>query len=300
MLAAALAVGATSAMATSALAQEPAPPPDTTGPSAFDMKIYGVDQADPGYVHQGGQIYMYADVRDPAGVKSVTADISSVGMASGTSLYSNATIPMDGDPTVSSWWYHDWRARTTVAEGTYPWSVTMTDQLGNTSTQSSTVIVDNTPAKATDVQTANGAGGTVGKPEQGDSITYSLSEMVNRFVASDGGDDVVVRIDNSGTNDILRVYNAQNSYLSPAWGSVALGKDYVSANRTFGATGTKSRMVRNGNNVTITLGTPSGTTNKVTSAAKMTWTPGNFACDRAGNKSLTTPATETGTLDVEF
>jgi hypothetical protein len=289
-----------------------ASPAAAAGPTAGNLRIYGVAGGDPGYIAQGRRFYACANnVVDPAGVKSVTTDISSIGVLypqGGYDQHYLQNFPMtndwmytmvcDGDITTD--WEADWPTNSPRAEGVYPWSVTMTDTANISSTQSSTVTVDNTPPKGVDVQSANKTGGTKGKPEQGDTLTYSYSETMNRFLADNSPRNVVVRINYTGSNDTLTVWNAYNSALDGYEGTVTLGRSYVPANRTFGATGTPSTIVRNGGQVTLTLGTPSGTVKTVTSqSTKMAWTPSG-ATDRAGNPESTTPATESGTAHPEF
>jgi hypothetical protein len=50
----------------------------------------------------------------------------------------------------------------------------------------------------------------------------------------------------------------------------------------------------------LTLGTASGTTNKVTVPKTMVYTPGPGGGDPAGNRILTTSATESGAGDPDF
>jgi hypothetical protein len=165
------------------------------------------------------------------------------------------------------------------------------------------VIVDNTAPTAADIQAANKAGSTAGKPELGDTVTYTFSEPIDphSILANWTGaaTNVVVRISNA-TNDPLTVYNAANTTQLPL-GSVALGRnDYVTANATFGASGTASTMVQSGNSITITLGTASAGPTTAASTGSMIWTPSASAYDRAGNAETTTARTETGSADKEF
>jgi hypothetical protein len=304
MLAAGLTLAASSLATASALAD------DTVGPVATSLDARAISNGDPGFVKQGGQrFYVCANVQDPAGVKSVKMDVSSIGGPSGfydisnKSMYNSDTFTSYCVPDpVTYWeftWEGDWVTKSTLAEGVYPYTITMTDNLDNTSTQSANVTVDNTAPKATDVQTTNG-GATVGKPEQNDKVTFSHSEMLNRFVASESPRPVVVRIDNSGSSDVLKVYDSFNRNPDYYIGSVKLNGDYVSTNRTFGATGTKSMLVRNGSNVELTLGTASGTTNKVTANKTMVYSPLTLGTDPACNHLLATSATESGAGDPDF
>jgi hypothetical protein len=77
-------------------------------------------------------------------------------------------------------------------------------------------------------------------------------------------------------------------------------KDFVTATRDFGVTGATSQMIQSGAAITVTLGTPSGTTTVAAAISSMTWTPSTAATDRAGNAAGATAATETGTADLDF
>jgi hypothetical protein len=101
----------------------------------------------------------------------------------------------------------------------------------------------------------------------------------------------------------VQVYNAANTALLPLTNGTGLNlnrTDYVNTNRTFGATGTPSTMVRSGNSITITLGTQSGPGTTAGGNGTMAWTPSASATDRAGNPTSTTARNETGTADREF
>jgi hypothetical protein len=114
----------------------------------------------------------------------------------------------------------------------------------------------------------------------------------------------VVRIDNNssaaGGDDRLQVYDAANTSLLPL-GSVDLGRtDYVTANRTFGASGTPSTVALSGAVVTVTLGTQSGAGTTAASTGTMSWSPVSELVDRAGNLVSTATRTESGTADKDF
>jgi hypothetical protein len=195
-------------------------------------------------------------------------------------------------------------ANAVLTAGSYTYSITATDVAGNSGTQTGfTVTVDNTAPTGSDVQTANGPGGTVGKAEAGDTVTLTFGEPIdpNSVLAGWTGasSSVVVRINNASP-DTLQVWNASNTAQVPL-GTVSLANgSYVSANRTFGATGTASTMIMSGSSITITLGTASGTTGTVTTSGVMSWPPTATLTDRAGNACSTLSVSESGSADVEF
>ena len=257
-----------------------------------------------GYVRAGGQYYVYSETNDsgnpPAGVSSVE------------SLSSLGTVPLaSGSFTAGGLSYNRRSASLTVPAGTgagpIAFSIKSTDSDGNTRTEGGySVLVDNTAPTASTVQTANGAA-IAGRPEQNDTATLGFSEPIDPHSISSGWDgsalDVVVRVNNNTgfpSRDRLEVWNAANTVQLPL-GSIDLGRsDYVGANRTFGATGTKSRLTLSGGTATVVLGTQSGAGTTASSTGTMTWSPSTTAYDRAGNTVTSASVNETGAADREF
>ena len=261
-----------------------------------------------GYIKQGATYYVYANVADSgnpaAGTASVTADVSSIttGQTAATLVAGSYTV----DGATYNYRSAALTANATLASGSYAYTLSLTDGAGNGATRTGlAVTVDNTVPSATDVQTVNATGGTAGKPELGDQLVLTYSEPMDpgSILAgwSGAATSVVVRITDGGTsgNDVLTVRNAANTAQLPL-GSINLGrKDFVSATRDFGATGTASQMTQSGA-ITLTMGTPSGTTGTAAGTGSLVWTPASGAADRAGNPSSTTAKTESGTADIDF
>jgi hypothetical protein len=280
---------------------------DWAPPEASASVIVKVAGGEPGYVRPGGTYYFYADVRDSGNPAS---GIASVGADAGLGL---VTLSAGGPWTVGGVSYDHRSVLQTVPTGapagTYPYTVTSTDLdlPPNSQTQGGfNVTVDATAPAGSNVQTANGAA-TVGRPEQGDSLTFTYSEPMEPISILTGWDgastSVVVRIDNAGGGDRLQVWNAANAFQLPLTNAAGLNlgrTDYVTSNQTFGAGGTASTMVRSGNSITITLGTASGTTTTAAGSGTMSWTPSGTATDRAGNPASTTAVSEPGPADPEF
>lgn len=279
---------------------------DWVAPSASASVIGKSQGGVPGYIRQGGAYMVYANVSDsgaPAsGIAGVTANASAITTGQTAAALSAGSFSIGG--VAYGYRSGTLTANASLAAGTYSYSLTSKDQVNNSRTQSGyTVVVDNTAPTASDIQTANKTGGTAGKPEAGDTITYTFSEPIdpNSIVANWTGEatGVVVRITNA-TGDPLTVYNGANTVQLPL-GSVNLGRnDYATASATFGASGTVSTMVLSGNSITITLGTASAGPSTAASTGTMTWTPSASAYDRAGNAETTTARTETGGADREF
>jgi hypothetical protein len=279
--------------------------PDFVAPSVSTTVVAKNPGYDPAYVKQGGSYYVYANVSDagnPAsGINVVTANLSALT----TGAVAVALLP--GSFSAGGTTYN-YRSALTIADnplsaGAKTYSITSTDLAANVRTQTGfPVTVDNTAPAGSDTQAANG-GATAGRPELGDTITFTFSEPIDPQSVLAGwtgaATNVVVRINNT-TPDSLLVYNAANTAQLPL-GSVNLGRsDYVGANRTFGASGTPSTMVGSGSTMTVTLGTASGATTTAAGTGTMTWTPSATAYDRAGNTASTAAATESGAADKEF
>jgi hypothetical protein len=278
---------------------------DYRAPSVSTTVIAKTSGYDAGYVKQGGTYYVYANVSDtgnPAsGISTVTADVSAVTTGSTAVTITSGAYSAQG--TSYNYRSASLTASNPLAAGSKSYSITSTDAAGNSRTQTAfPVTVDNTAPTASDVQTANGAA-TAARPELGDTITYTFSEPIDpqSIVAGWTGasTSVVVRI-NNGTPDTLLVFNSANTAQLPLGSVNLVGTNYVGANRTFGASGTASTMVRSGSTITVTLGTASGATLTETTNGAMIWTPSASAYDRAGNAGSTTNATESGASDKEF
>lgn len=280
--------------------------------SAIAKKTTGYSAA---YLKQAGTYHVYANVTDsgnPAdGVGTVKANLAVAGSVVSTGQTAVSLTTTGGPWTVegTSYAYRTSSALTAdnpLSAGSKTWQTTATDLGARSRTQSFSLTADNTAPSASNVQTANGST-TAGRPEQGDSATFTFSEPMDPDSILTGwtgsSTTVVVRITNNTSctgpaNDRLTVWNAANT-TQLALGCVNLGgTGYVTANRTFGGT-TASTMSMSGSTVTVTLGTPSGATT-TGAAGTMVWAPSTAAYDRAANAGTATNATESGAADAEF
>jgi hypothetical protein len=279
--------------------------PDTTPPTVSAAVVDKSTGDTPGYVKQGGQYYVYANVTDPgpnpSGVSTVTANVTTVT----TGTVASAMTP--GTYTVSGVSYN-YRSALLAADavlvaGSKAFAITATDVAMNPTIQTGfSVTVDNTSPSAADIQTTNAAGGTNGLAETGDTMIFTFSEPIdpNSIVTgwNGGATMVTLRLNNGNpANDTVTVFDAANTAQLPL-GSVDLGrKDLTGTNITF----TTSTMVMSGSTITITLGAPvGGTPTMEGTTAGMAWTPSTTATDRAGNACLATARTETGAADKDF
>jgi hypothetical protein len=177
--------------------------------------------------------------------------------------------------------------------------VTQTDTSGNTGTSNAnTFTIDTTAPTATIIAATNKAGGTAGKIESGDTLTYTYSEAVTPASVwtgwSGASTAVHIRFTSSG-NDTITVLTTGN-VASINLGSVPTNGDYVTTTTTFNAT---IAMSADGASVIVTLGTPSNVSSSASPGRNMSWTPSASVKDLAGNAASTTAYSETNS-DVDF
>jgi predicted ribosomally synthesized peptide with SipW-like signal peptide len=286
--------------------------PDWTAPTISASVIGKTAGGNTGSIKQGGTYYVYANITDsgnPAsGISTATANVSNITTGQTAVALTTTSCPCTAGGVTYTHRSASITANASLTAGSKSYTVSANDVAANGPTSGNySVTVDNTVPTATDIQTTN-LGATAGKPELGDKVTFTYSELIdpNSLLAGWTGSsqNVVLRISNAGAgnNDVVTIRNAANTAQLP-FGTVNLGRSgYVATGATvnFGATGTASTMVQSAGVVTITLGTASGTTNTVSNKTAMSWTPSPTATDVAGNAASTTAAPETGTSDAEF
>ncbi|MDP9326994.1 MAG: hypothetical protein M3P10_02180 [Actinomycetota bacterium] len=275
---------------------------DYEAPTVVRSEIARTTATVGGKIKASAAYYVYAQITDggnPAsGVNTATTNVCTITTASCTTV---ALVP--GSYTVSGLTYNYRSASTTsdagLTAGAKTYTVTAVDVATNSSgAVSFSVVGDITAPAGSDIQTANTSGGTVGKAEAGDTVTFTFTEAMDpgSILAAWSGSatSVTVTLTNSacGSNDSISVNGVNLG--APCLG----GQTYVSTTRTFNA----SSMVMNaaGTVVTVTLGTASGATGTQASNTTATWTPSASALDVAGNACSTAAVTESGGADKEF
>ena len=295
--------------------------PDWTAPTVSNLAIGRVGSYDTGFIRQGTtQTYhVYANVTDngnpAAGVGTVTADVSSVTTGQ-TSVALTAGSYSAGGVAYGYRTSSAIAPNGTLTAGSKAFTLSASDLASPVNSlsppASGSVTVDNTAPTPTSVSTTNA--GIAGRPEAGDTISFTWNEPVNPFSVqanwNGSATNCVVRIDNNtatGSNDQLVVYDATNTTVLPLTTSGAGSSgvnlragNYVNQLRTYGASGTPSTMTRSGNSVVVTLGTQNagGTNVTQTAAAQMIWYPTATVTDRAGNPATT--AQITAPSKIEF
>jgi hypothetical protein len=152
----------------------------------------------------------------------------------------------------------------------------------------------------------------VSKPDVGDRIVYTYSEQIDPESILAGwtgaSTNVTVRLNNNtacpgsaNANDNVTIFNTSNATQANIGCVDLLTTAYVTANVTFGQTGstTLSTMVQSGNAITVTLGSTTGTTVTTAGTRNMIWWPSATAFDAAGNAETTTSQAETD-ADTDF
>jgi hypothetical protein len=249
--------------------------------------------------------YVFAQITDggnPAsGVNTATANVCNI-----TTLTCSAVALVSGSYTMSGLTYNYRTASKTsdvgLTAGSKTYTVTATDVAGNASgAVSFSVVVDGTAPGGSNVQTANASGGTAGKAETGDTVTFTFGEAMDPASISSGWDgtttvlvSVVVANNLAGcsSNDAVTVTSVN-------LGTLCLGGNgFVTTTRTF--TNSSMTLSAGGTVVTIAFGTLSGATQTQAGTTTMTWTPSATALDVAGNACTTAVVTESGGADVEF
>ncbi len=286
---------------------------DWTAPTASAAVIGRTTAYYTGYIKQGTSYYVYADVTDtgnPAsGVESVTANVDTT-----TSAHSAVAL-VAGSYTAGGVAYNyrtaALTANSTLAAGSYAFTITSTDKAANAETQSFTVTVDNTAPAASDVQSTNVSGGTVGHLDQGDTLTLTYNSVIDPYSILSGwsgaSTKVQVYLVDDIVDDSIDVYNTESTPVQIPVGVVDLGsRSYLTTGYgqhiVYGATGaaSPSTMVQSGSSIVITLGTPGGPSSTSTAHAAMIWTPSTSATDIAGNAVSANTATQTGATHTNF
>ena len=222
---------------------------------------------------------------------TVTAMIYSGTSTTGTPLQTK-TVSRGAGTTWST-------TASTLAQGTYTVQATQTDTSGNTGTSdANTFTVDTRKPTAASITATNKTGGTAGKIESGDTLTYTYSEPIAASSVWSGwnGADTAVHIKFAGRgNDTITVLTTADA-TSIKLGSVATNGDYVTTTTTFNAT---MAMSADGASVIVTLGTPTNVSSSASPGRNMRWTPSAGVKDLAGNAAATTPYNQTDT-GVDF
>jgi hypothetical protein len=260
--------------------------PDFLAPSAGASTIAKTQGGVDGYIRAGGTYYVYASATDsgnPAsGIASVKANVSALTSGQASVALSPGSYTVDG--VNYNYRSAQLTASSGVSSGSKSYSLTLADSDGNSRSQSFAATIDNTALTGADFETANTSGGTSGRAEKGDTVSFVFNKSVDpsSIVSGwngSGSKSVTVSIADSSSNDLLSVSGA-------TIGSVRLQGDYTSSGKTTSFTG--STLAVGETTVTIVLGTDSsGNAHTENSKNKPVWSPSASNYDAAGNACST-------------
>lgn len=274
-----------------------------TSGRVVDNTVSSVSLDDPG-TYLSGTTTITAQANSTAGITSVRIQRAPTGTTTWTDLCTDTTSPYSCT----------WDTKT-VANGSYDLRAILLDGRGGSTTSAilSGRRVDNSTLRAVDVQTANGDG-TAGRLDNGDTVTWTYSEVVAPGSLSSGwtgtATAVSLRLRDGnllGGTSKTDAFDVLKSGVAVQLGSVGLREDYVKGRKTatFNATLTATTVTVDGVNrtvVTLVVGTlASGNgLRTVSNPSTMLWTPSSSATSTTGGACATTPASESGALDREF
>ncbi len=247
-----------------------------------------------GTIFQGRQYYVYAQVDDqgnpPSGTRTVTADVSSF---SGGSTIATLT---PGSYSVASVTYN-FRSPTQTASlilgpGEKPYTLTMTDALGQSATQTYNGKIG-TVCAASSFSTANGRNQGK-KVDRDDVISYAFTTPIDtRSIISywtGGGVGVTVLLTDRGSNDALTILNQSTGQATPL-GTVTMQGNFALGDVRLAGT----ILLQRNDTVVVEVGDLYGGTGlplTVNSKTAMTWSPAAGITDTNGYPCATTSVTQ--------
>jgi hypothetical protein len=280
--------------------------PDWKGPIISRAAVVKAEGGIPGYVRPGGSYTVIAAVADDpssnpaAGLGAVRGDVSTI-----TVGQTAAAMPVSASTFMGLTYTHRSAALTVPAgRAAQPYAGTLNASdlatPANASSLPISTVVDNTVPTPTSAVIANG--GVAGRIDQGDTITYTWSEIIDPQSVLAGwtgnATSVTVEVVNQQgqVGDNITIRNAADTADLPLGAIEMRIRDYVTASTDFGGptNGVRSQMAWDpaAGTITVTLGPPDANTTTVgTQTSNYIWRP-LPVFDRAGNPSTTTAYTE--------
>jgi hypothetical protein len=256
-----------------------------------------------GSLRPGATYRVYAAITDAgSAITSATANVTTVTAGTTAAALTAGSWTLEGVT-------YQYRSAVLTAGGALTngpkaFSITATDSYAHTATTGGfSVTIDATKPSASSLTTTNKAGGTVGKAETGDSITFTYSEPMDASTILAGWDgttstSVTVRLLNANGQggDRVQIWDVANT-TQLELGTVRLGATgYTTTSIAF----TNSTMTKVGSSFVIVLGPPSAASTTAVVTSNTRWTPSNVATDAAGNACQNTAVNEPGAPDPEF
>ncbi|MGN5734941.1 Ig-like domain-containing protein [Arthrobacter psychrochitiniphilus] len=269
-----------------------------------DNTVATVSVEDPG-AYLTGSVTLRAFANSTAGITNVRIQTAPAGTTTWTTRCSVNAAPFSCP----------WNTAT-VTDGLFDIRAILLDATGK-ETISSTIAnrrVDNSPLRASDIQTTNGPG-IAGRIDNGDTLNFSYSQLVNLTTVSPGWNGapipVTIRLRDGnllGLGNSGDTVDIQRSNSSVNLGSVNTKGNFAKSFRTvyLNATMTASTVTINGiprTVISVTVGSVASGSSSLrtnTTSANMVWSPLSTVRNTNGSASSTTPVTETPPLDRDF
>jgi hypothetical protein len=281
--------------------------PDWTAPTGTTV-IAKAGSTTSGTINPSSTYYVYANVTDagnPAsGIATVTANVTNITTGQSAAALTTTGAPFTIDGVSYAYRSASLTANAGLTAGSKAYTLAMTDNAGNSGSASGSVnVVILTAPAAVDIQATNKAGGTVGRPESGDVVTYTFStgmapaSIMTGWTGTSTSVDVTFGNNACGPGNDSMFVTLVGTTTPVNLGSVCLGSNYANGNNKTST----STMVMSASSVVITLGTVSNSIKTSATAFAMQWTPVATATDILGNPCSTAPATESGSPpDIDF
>jgi hypothetical protein len=292
---------------------------DWTAPATSAATVRKTEGGVGGYVRPGATYHVHAATVDrgnpPSGIASATANLTALSAGAGSTVLGEGTTTFGGvSYTRRTAAGSPLTVGAGVAPGPYTFSTTVTDAEGHVTTSTGHgVTVDATRPDGTDVGSSNGAGGTPGRLEAGDSIAMRYGEGIDP-ASLDGAWtgspalSVLAMIVNddaaAGGRDSLRVCPSSATATPCATiglGTVDLGSSaWVTATTRFPSSTLSATAARDRFTLTFAAAaTPATVSATPIVNTNMSFKPEAKAFDFAGNLSLTGGWTESAG-DTDF
>jgi hypothetical protein len=275
---------------------------DTAAPTVTGVAIGPTANSSSGSIRKGGSYYIYGNASDAASgsVAAVTANLNNV-----TPGAAAVALTATGGPFTAGGVTYAYRSAALTAGGALTagaktFTVTATDAASNSSTPANgSVNIDNTAPSASAVALANHTGGVAGKPEIGDTVTFTYSTEMDPGTLYSGWDwgstpdltNATVAFQDSPTGNGTNKNNDSLSVAAPAGidlGAVTNLEGHLvpTAQSSYSFAATVHYAVTGGQSVvTVTLGdlNPGSTAVGTAASSTFAWTPPATQTDLATN-----------------
>lgn len=264
---------------------------DWTAPTISSVVLQKSEGGVTNKFHAGETFYVYASVADTgnpaAGIGTITANTTNIATVTSATLAA-------GSWTVGGTAYNyrtaQLTAKSTLTSTSYTYSLSVSDSASNgPTTQTPSVTSSNAAFAPSSVLTTNVA--TAGKILATDKIAFTYGSAPDPEALYPGWDGtskaVTVTLADkalySMASDVIGIVDGTGG--TTPLGYVLTGGDFVNASKS--VTYANSTIVLSGNVFTVTLGTPSATTDLRTDTANhvATWTSYSTVFDTFGNAS---------------